>query len=298
MHEKLINHCSSLDDLLKAIKSSIKNKTPFSYVRLGDVEVQFLKLPDHCLNDFEDHIHQEVFSLLFRRHDKTYIRDAHLDSLFIYKIQNIVLKAINSSDYLGMFTYKEVLDRGALIGFDDRHVLMQSVIDYHKIDLDKFNTCSHLHNREMALGNIDNFKELIGNERITIMTDMADELKENKKFQDTFGNSVDFISVKHNHASTDKTFYQREYIRSQFKNIKTHVVVFALGLAGKDFCSELKNDWGKCAIDMGSTVDAWAGSISRPDFANTFSHCLTVPIDEGKFKNTDIIMDFSSTWAK
>ena len=29
MHKKLINHCSSLDDLLKAIKSSIKNKTPF-----------------------------------------------------------------------------------------------------------------------------------------------------------------------------------------------------------------------------------------------------------------------------
>ena len=114
----------------------------------------------------------------------------------------------------------------------------------------------------------------------------------------TFGNSVDFISVKHNHASTDKTFYQREYIRSQFKNIKTHVVVFALGLAGKDFCSELKNNWGKCAIDMGSTVDAWAGSISRPSFGNIDSHCLTVPIDEGKFKNTDIIMDYSSTWAK
>ena len=298
MHEKLINHCSSLDDLLKAIKSSIKNKTPFSYVRLGDVEVQFLKLPDHCLNDFEDRIHQEIFSLLFRRHGKKYIRAAHSDSLFIHKIQKIVLRAINSSDYLGMFTYKEVLDRGALIGFDDRHVLMQSVIDYHKIDLDKFNTCSPLHNREVALGNIDNFKELIGNERFTIITDMADELKDNKKFQDIFGDNVDFISVKHNHASTDKTYYQREYIRSQFKNIKTHVVVFALGLAGKDFCGELKNDWGKCAIDMGSTIDAWAGSISRPDFANTFSHCLTVPIDEGKFKNTDIIMDYSSTWAK
>jgi hypothetical protein len=205
-----------------------------------------------------------VFQQFIIRHGKKYSRAAHLDSLFIHKIQKIVLRAINSSDYLGMFTFKEVLDRSAYMGLDDRYVPSEIVLDYHKINLDKLNICSPLHNRDPELGNIDNFKELIGNERITIMTDMADELKENKKFQDTFGNSVDFISVKHNHASTDKTFYQREYIRSQFKNIKTHVVVFALGLAGKDFCSELKNDWGKCAIDMGSTVDAWAGSISRP----------------------------------
>jgi hypothetical protein len=295
MHKKLVNCDTHIDDLVNSIKSSIKNKTPFSYVRLGDGEIQFLKLPEHCRNSHEDDIHCEVFAAVFNRHGKKYSRAAHLDSLFIHKIQKIVLRAINSSDYLGMFTFKEVLDRSAYMGLNDRYVPSEIVLDYHKINLDKLNICSPLHNRDPELGNIDNFKELISDERFTIMTDMAKELSKNQKFQDTFGDNVDFISVKHKHSSTDKTYYQREYIRSQFKNIKTHVVVYALGGPGKDFCSELKNDWGKCVIDMGSTVDAWAGSISRPSFGNKFSHCLTVPIDEGKLKNTDIIMDLSST---
>jgi hypothetical protein len=44
MHKKLVNCDTHIDDLVNSIKSSIKNKTPFSYVRLGDVESTILKI--------------------------------------------------------------------------------------------------------------------------------------------------------------------------------------------------------------------------------------------------------------
>ena len=37
---------------------------------------------------------------------------------------------------------------------------------------------------------------------------------------------------------------------------------------------------------MGSVLDAWGGTISRPSYANAWSYCLTVPVNEAP--KTDI----------
>jgi hypothetical protein len=280
------------DELFKAIQLAVKDKTPLSYVRLGDGEVQLLKLPIHCQSPSDEEIHTLSLTYIFRRHNETYTKDAYETSLFLQKFKKIILDSIKGSDYLGMFTYQEIINLREMgeTSVDNNYVASKVVFDYYNIDTTKLKICSPVFNRYPALGYIDNFKELIGNERITIMTDMTDELKENKKFKDTFGDSVDFISVKHNHATdTDKSFYQREYLRSQFKNIKTHVVLYGLGGGAKDLCNELKNDWGKCVIDMGSVLDAWAGHISRPTYRGFWGHCLTVPFSEVKLKPTCIL---------
>ena len=279
-------------ELLEKIQLSIKNKTPLSYIRIGDGEIQLLKLPKHCQIDMESEIRESALTSVFRRYNQTYTPTAHLDSSFLKKWQKIVIDAINTSDYLGIFSYQEIIElRGAgFLEMDDRYVPNKFVLEHYNFDFDKLKTCSPLFNRFPALGIIENFKKLIGNERITIMTDMTEELKVNKKFKKYLGDQVDFISVKHTHATaTDKTFYQRDYLRSHFKDIKSHVVLYCLGGAGKDLCNELKNDWGKCVIDMGSVMDAWAGSISRPSYLEGWSHCVSVPLSEAPHKMTGIL---------
>ena len=135
-------------------------------------------------------------------------------------------------------------------------------------------------NKGEQLGIIENFKQLVGDRRITIITSQTENLKNNRKFQINLGNQVDFITVKHEHGNPkSKALNQKDWVRSHFKDIKSHVVLFGMGGAAKDLCNELKNDWGKCAIDMGSTLDAWAGIISRPSTANIWKHCLTVPVE-------------------
>ena len=278
----------SNEELLNKIKLSIKNKTPLSYVRMGDGEIVFLKSSDNVEDD-ELIIAEEALTSIFNRHNQVYHPIDSKNSLFYKKYKKIIIDSIKGSDYLGMFTYQEIIDlnNAGFYDIDDRYVPNKKVLESYDFDFNKIKTCSPMFNRFPGLGIIDNFKKLIGDERITIMTDMSEELKTNKKFQNTFGDNVDFISVNHQHASNaDKSFYQREYIRSQFKNIQSHVVLYALGGGAKDLCNELKNDWGKCVIDMGSVLDAWGGVISRPSYGNIWSQCLTVPVNEAK--ETDI----------
>ena len=50
-----------------------------------------------------------------------------------------------------------------------------------------------------------------------------------------------------------------------FEKIKEDVVLLGVGLQ-KDYGVILRDEFGKIAIDMGATMDAWAGIISRPWF--------------------------------
>ena len=40
---------------------------------------------------------------------------------------------------------------------------------------------------------------------------------------------------------------------------------------------------------MGSVMDAWAGSISRPSYLEGWSHCVSVPLSEAPHKMTGIL---------
>jgi hypothetical protein len=49
------------------------------------------------------------------------------------------------------------------------------------------------------------------------------------------------------------------------ENIKEPVVLLGIGLQ-KDYGVYLKENYGKIALDMGATLDAWAGLFTRPWF--------------------------------
>jgi len=285
-----MNRTVTNQELFKAIENSITNKTPLSYIRIGDGEIQILKTPQHCNTPNEVNIRQVALTHICKRYNEVFVEDCS----FINKFRKIIKDSIKDGDYVGMFTFEEIDDlmkTGWREGcnYDETirmYVPNTAILNYYEIDHKKLKICSPVANRFEPIGIIENFKKLIGDQRITIITSETDNLKANKRFKDTFGDNVDFISVKHKHATnTDKAFFQREWVRSHFKDIKNHVILFGLGGAAKDLCNELKNDWGKCVIDMGSVLDAWGGVISRPSYGNIWSQCLTVPVNEAKETN-------------
>ena len=271
-------------ELFIAIQSSIANNTPLSYVRMGDGEIQIMKKILHCKTADELNIRAHALKHIALRYNEVYTEDNPL----MLKWRQGIIDTFKSSDYCGIFTTQEIEEMMALGWLKEarkeatlgRYVPNQDVFDYYGIDVNKLKICSVMFNKGEQLGIIENFKQLVGDRRITIITSQTENLKNNRKFQINLGNQVDFITVKHEHGNPkSKALNQKDWVRSHFKDIKSHVVLFGMGGAAKDLCNELKNDWGKCAIDMGSTLDAWAGIISRPSTANIWKHCLTVPVE-------------------
>lgn len=271
-------------ELFVAIQSSIANSTPLSYVRIGDGEIQIIKKIMHCKTADELNIRAHALKHIALRYNEVYTEDNPL----MLKWRQAIIDTFKSSDYCGIFTTQEIEEMMALGWLKEarkeatlgRYVPNRDVFDYYGIDVDKLKICSVMFNKGEQLGIIENFKQLVGDRRITIITNQTENLKKNSKFQINLGNQVDFITVKHEHGNPkSKALNQKDCVRSHFKDIKSHVVLFGMGGAAKDLCNELKNDWGKCAIDMGSTLDAWAGIISRPSTANIWKHCLTVPVE-------------------
>jgi hypothetical protein len=272
-------------ELFNAIKNSIKNKTPLSYIRLGDGEIQIMKIPQHCNTPDETNMRKIALTHICKRYNVDFNEDCE----FLLRCKKIIIDSINASDYLGLFTPEEIGElaiKGMRINAN-RYAPNKEILNYYNIDSSKLKICSVMFNKGIELGIISNFKKLIGDQRITMITNQTANLKANKKFQEVFGDSVDFINIKHEHGNPNaKALSQRVWLRSQFKDIKNHIVLLGVGHAAKDLCNELKNDWGKCAIDMGSVLDAWAGIISRPSYGNVWSQCLTVPVNEAP--STDI----------
>ena len=270
-------------ELFVAIQSSITNSTPLSYIRIGDGEVQLIKLLKHCGTE-EIAIKNHALKHILLRYNERYTEDSQI----LNSWRKVIVTALKTSDYCGMFTPGEVTELMALGWLKDankettirRYVSSKEMHNHYGIDTAKLKICSVMFNKGEQLGIIENFKQLVGDKRITIITNQTENLKKNHKFQINLGNQVDFITIKHEHGNPEsKAFYQKDWVRSHFKDIKSHVVLFGMGGAAKELCNELKNDWGKCAIDMGSTLDAWAGIISRPSTANIWKHCLTVPVE-------------------
>lgn len=270
-------------ELFVAIQNSVANSTPLSYVRMGDGEIQIIKKILHCKTADELNIRAHALKHIALRYNEVYTED----NPTMLKWRQAIIDTFKSSDYCGIFTTQEIEEMMALGWLREarkeatfgRYVPNRDIFDYYGIDVDKLKICSVMFNKSEQLGIIENFKQLVGDRRITIITNQTENLKKNHKFKTYLGNQVDFITVKHEHANPNaKALNQKDWVRSHFKDIKSHVVLFGMGGAAKDLCNELKNNWGKCAIDMGSTLDAWAGIISRPSTANIWKHCLTVPV--------------------
>jgi hypothetical protein len=106
------------------------------------------------------------------------------------------------------------------------------------------------------VGNIFNFKKILDGEDLHIISPNK-KLLESKKLDEILECNV---SITEHPYSIN--FNNRDEFIKNFKNIKENVVIYGCGLQ-KDYGIILRDDFGKIAIDMGATIDAWAGIISR-----------------------------------
>ena len=191
-------------ELFIAIQSSIANSTPLSYVRIGDGEIQIMKKILHCKTADELNIRAHALKHIALRYNEVYTEDNPL----MLKWGQAIIDTFKSSDYCGIFTTQEIEEMMALGWLKEarkeatlgRYVPNQDVFDYYGIDVNKLKICSVMFNKGEQLGIIENFKQLVGDRRITIITNQTENLKKNHKFQINLGNQVDFITIKHEHA--------------------------------------------------------------------------------------------------
>lgn len=119
--------------------------------------------------------------------------------------------------------------------------------------------CDHMISRSLELGNIDSMKNLLNGHSVNIISPNTKILvpKQLEKRLET--------EVRFTHHSRDVNFRNRDVFLKSFENIKEDVVLLGVGLQ-KDYGVILRDEFGKIAIDMGATMDAWSGIISRPWF--------------------------------
>ena len=296
-----MNHNVSNQELYEALKSAIHLEKPFSYVRIGDGELAFLARPEHFKTKEEWYIVRSTLKSVCRRYWKDYFLKYDHDhpsnnSEFIVSFREIIRETISASDYLGLFS-KDTIDNLVEIGslkeekreeWYNHYIPRSRIFTDAGIDLKNLKICNPLFSRYPEIGNIDNFKRLVQTRPITILTSNR-RLEDNKKFHELLGKQSTVYYYGKSPKSGEKgglrTYWQRDSIKELIPHIKDHIVLYALGGGGKDLCHILKNDYGKCVIDMGSTIDAWAGNIPRPRFKTVWKHCLTVPVSEAIIKS-------------
>ena len=251
--------------IINKIHESIKNKTPFSCTRIGDGEIHILMKEKHINNQYELRQHQVIIRSILKRHN---VKSNHLS--FLNNFRNQLISSIKNSQYLGIPNIENFNDQWKLI-----YHLKIKVLNYYDIDVDKLKICDATINRSPEIGDISNFKNLINNNPIHIITSRENELKNISKIHNILNVPITYTSLNHAEGSnTERSFFQRNVLLKKIRNIKEHIILYGLGGGAKNICNVLRSDYGKCAIDMGSVLDAWSGIISRPKYNNEYSHCM------------------------
>lgn len=222
--------------VISTIKQSIKNKLPLSLVRIGDGEINILKERGTdswnraACNLYKIHTIEEVFS--------------------IYK--PIIEESISKTDILGLL---DPNSKYVKINYDED---LWSISDEYILRLRKSlpTIVDHQISRSKELGSVIGMRELLSGESVHIISPNVDRLIE-RKIWDHLECNVSFT----NHPMSINQG-NRNHIIDSFKNIKESVVLLGVG-SHKDYCTILKNDYGKIAIDLGATLDAWAGLKTR-----------------------------------
>lgn len=241
----------TINKTLSIIKDKIINKIPFCLTRFGDGEIYVLNRNGY-----------EAFNI---RACSEYGYEYPKEVNQFYNDANFIINnALSKTDIIG------ILDKNCDI--IDKNIYKENIWSFTKkrleslrSDYNKVLICDHMIARSKSLGNIYEFKKILNNEDLHIITPNKSKL-ENKKLENILECNVTITEHPFN-----INFNNRNSFIENFKNIKENVVIYGCGLQ-KDYGVILKNDYGKIALDMGATIDAWSGVMSRPWFSNKQSY--------------------------
>ena len=253
-------------DFCSMVYRSIKNKLPLSLTRFGDGEVGFLDGNDNPLYEFYkkasfDSSAGPMTGLDINRWEE-YL------SLCVDEIN----KGLKNSDVIGTMTkHDEIIDMG---GFNDWWRVKKKVFE----GLDrrgKMLVCDHAVVRCKELGDANCFKKLLNHCDLNIISCRTNQLK-SVGLEDILEANVYYTEID---EYTNIT--QLSFIYDEVNKIKEDVVIVALGALGKGIPQHLSS-MGKVCLDYGSTIDAWAGGLSRQPFYKGQAHDYCVLKDPAR----------------
>ena len=239
---------TSNDNMLLLIRKCIQEKTGLSIARLGDGEI-------HILNkNLTDSL-----AILFK-HKFGY--DNPMDGLL--RTRSLLLDVMHNTSYIGIMGDNDI---SKLLNIKRWHLDKTHIIESNRKI--KLNTFDCMLVRDIKFGSLAGFKSIINNKPICIVTPIVDKLKQNDLAKH-LGVHVSYVEVPMGGNLDDRESYFK-----LLDDIQEDIVIIANSLYGKDFPYYLGNK-GKVCIDMGATLDGWAGIESRKWFkkGNLQDHCV------------------------
>lgn len=234
------NHNLSNKKFIELVKNHINHKTPFSFTRFGDGEISFLT------NKISE-----------KTKEKLKITWGYDD---LHQAKKDVLEVINNglkySNVIGLMSPENEISKRISFSYEKWSINLNYLKSLRK---DAILIADHMVVRDKDLGNILNFKKIIGNNNIAIVSPVVDLIKSNC-IDDILGVNINYV-----HVPMGMNLKNRKNIFKKLKEINELIVIYGCSLSGKDFGVYLAKH-GKIALDFGSTLDAWAGLITRDWF--------------------------------
>jgi hypothetical protein len=244
----------SIPSTIEVIKNKIKTSTPFCLSRFGDGEISIL------LQNQNKHINEKKICENWGYQYPNELKLFYQDSI------PILIKSLKNSDIIGiMDPNTPMLPPGYYR--EDTWSLKKEFINFLGIDSSTLTICDHMIARSPELGDINNFKNIIQGEDLHIISSNKKQLEEKNL------SKILECNVTITNHPYDINFNNRDSILNSFKHIKSNIVITGTSL-NKDYGVILKNNYNKIVIDLGATLDAWAGKISRPWFNNKQSYLV------------------------
>lgn len=230
------------------LSARIRSREPFVVTRLGDGEIDTLvrrpsiaskicRVWGYSLEDEQDQAFQELGEVL--------------------------LTALRHSDILGFLNLQDGKENRVKVKRSRGRAwrIPQATLDLHSIDLSDKTIIDHQFFRSQDFGCLGNLQTIVGDAPLHIVSPYAEVVATNlgKRLTNPIRATV---------TNRDIFFRDRE---PEFEMIQSRVgrgeVVFWACSGGyKDLGVTLKRNVGAMAIDIGATMDAWAGILSRKWF--------------------------------
>lgn len=237
------------DSMISIIRNHVKVGKGLSLTRIGDGEI-------HILNNRLSPSLEKLFTTTFKYKNPT---EGLKDS------RKVLMSVLKNSDYIGIMgdnKISQLLNKSWRWDFDNIFIK-----ESKRVKENNLFDCMLV--RGPNLGSPKGFKKIIKKEPICIITPIVNELRKNnlEKHLDT---KISYIKVP-----WGGDLKNRDHIFKELDKIEERIVIISNGLYGKDFPYYLSKK-GKVCIDMGATLDGWAGKITRPWFkpGKLQSHCL------------------------
>lgn len=228
-------------DAVDIIKEKILSRTPFAFTRFGDGEIHIFNR-----NGYPAFEQKNLREWGYKYPDEI--------EKFYDEANEILIRAFSNSDLIGL------MDKNCNIinlNYRPEHwSLTKGMVESWGINVDNLKICDHMLSRQKIFGSPEGFKNVVQKEPFHIITPYVKRMQE-RNLDQIFETSITYTL----HSET-VNFNNRETILKEFEKIEPQVVLMGIGLQ-KDYGIYLRDNFGKIVLDMGATMDAWAGIESR-----------------------------------